>query len=240
MSEEEPTRQVAPAKRRRRPSRRWLIGGGAVLALLLVGGVVAAALLIPGGGPGRGGPGGRGGVGLTASGDELGGPDLLGAGPERGGPGRGGDRGGRGRAIGDDTLLVGVVKTSANATLVVTRDGGADVTVKADGRTRVQGSASALGDLTAGERVVVRVSGTGADATAVTVQAPKARVTGTVIALTGDRATVVEAGGLTGTVDVSALSDKPAVGTLAVFTGTSTENGTVLKAETSRTLPTTP
>jgi hypothetical protein len=71
----------------------------------------------------------------------------------------------------------------------------------------------------------------------VAIQAPKARLTGTVTALAGDRATVVEAGGLTGTVDVSGLTGKPAVGTLALFTGTPAENGTVLKAETSRTLP---
>ncbi|MCU1627152.1 MAG: hypothetical protein JWP64_2101 [Pseudonocardia sp.] len=236
-SENEPAEQVAaPAARRRRPSKRWSIGGGAVLAVLILGGVVAA-LVIPGGGHGRGGP--RGGdVGLTAAEDDLGGSDLLGTGPGEDRRGGGRDRDTRG--TGDDTLLVGVVKSTASGSLVVTRDGGGDVTVRTDDRTRVRGTATALADLTAGERVVVRVTGTGDTATAVAVQAPKARLTGTVTALTGDRATVVEAGGLTGTVDVSGLTDKPAVGTLALFTGTPTENGTVLKAETSRTLPVTP
>jgi hypothetical protein len=164
-----------------------------VLAVLILGGVVAA-LVIPGGGHGRGGS--RGGdVGLTAAEDDLGGSDLLGTGPGEDRRGGGRDRDTRG--TGDDTLLVGVVKSTASGSLVVTRDGGGDVTVRTDDRTRVRGTATALADLTAGERVVVRVTGTGDTATAVAVQAPKARLTGTVTALTGDRATVVEAGGLT-------------------------------------------
>ena len=85
--------------------------------------------------------------------------------------------------------------------------------------------------------MVVRVSGTGASAVATSVQTPRAGVTGTVTALAGARATVVHAGGLATAVDVTALTTKPSVGTLAEFTGTPTGNGTVLRADQMRTLP---
>lgn len=218
----------SPTRRRLRPGRRTLVVGAVVLAVLVVAGVVAA-LLIPDGGPGRGDR--RGGVpeiGLTGEFDELGG------GP---GPGRG-DRGPRGEGIlGDDAVIIGSVVSTAEGTLVVTPDGGAQRTLRTDDDTRVRGSGNAaLGDLTAGERVVVRVEGSGDAATAVSVLAPQGRVGGTVTALTGDRATVVAVDGRTVTVDVAALGRRPAVGDVVVLTGTF-EDGTTLTADGVRILP---
>ncbi|NMH97127.1 hypothetical protein [Pseudonocardia acidicola] len=228
---EQPTEQVAaqpPAVRPRR-RRRWLIGGASALALLVVAGV-AAALLIPDGGRGAG-PGGR--AGNSASVADLGGADLLAA----VGPGGGRGHGGEGRGLGSDTLLVGTVATVGNGTVVVNRDSGGQMTVKTDNKTRVPGGNANLGNLTAGERVVVRVRGTGAAATAVSVATPRAHVSGTVIAITGDRATVIAADGLTVTVDISGLATKPAAGDLVTLTGTSADGGATLKAQTVRTLP---
>ncbi|WP_300009388.1 hypothetical protein [Pseudonocardia sp.] len=229
-----PAPSPAPSPPRRRPSRRALVVGAVVLAVLVVAGVVAA-LLIPGGGPGRDGR--RGGVpeiGLTGEYGELVGP---GAGPGRRGDGPGGrgprDLGG----LGDDAVLVGSVVSTADGTLVVTPDGGAQRTLRTDDDTRVRGAGNAaLGDLTAGERVVVRVEGTGDAATAVSVLAPQGRVSGTVTALDGDRATVVAIDGRAVAVDVSALGQRPAVGDVVVLTGTFAD-GTTLTADGVRILP---
>ena len=216
--------------------------GAAIVAVLVVGGVVAA-LLVPWGH--RGGPGDFRGpaVGLSGESSELGdieGLDDGGArsdGPGRDGPGRG--RGDRpvARGLGNDTLLAGTVVSTGNGSLVLTPDGGAQRTIRTDDRTRVRGSGNAaLGDVAPGERVVVRVTGTGDAATAVAVVTPRARVTGTVTALTGDSATVTGVDGLTVTVDVAGLGQKPAVGDLVVLTGTAA-NGTTLKADQVRVLP---
>lgn len=238
---EPPTAPVARRSRWRRPRGRGAVIGAALVALLVVAGV-AAALLIPGHGPGRkdredfGGPdiGLSGGFGEL---DGLGGPGP--AGPDRGGPGRGGPRGGAplDRGLGDDTLLAGTVVSTADGSIIITPDGGAQRTIRTDGDTRVRGNGNTgLGDLQAGERVVLRISGTGEAATAVTILAPQARVTGTVTALTGDTATVTAIDGLTVTADVTALSQKPAVGDLVVLTGVAT-NGTTLTADGIRILP---
>src|SRR5688500_5801295 len=122
------------------------------------------------------------------------------------GPGRGfgvGDR------LGDDTLLAGSVVSVAQGTLVVTPDGAPQRTLRTDGDSRVRGSGNTgLGDLQAGERVVVRIEWTGAAARAVAVLVPPARVTGTVTAIAGDRITVVQLDGLTTTADITALTQK--------------------------------
>lgn len=209
---------------RRRPRGRTLVIGAVVLAVLVVAAVVAA-LVLPGGGPGRDGDrrGGPPGIGLTGEFDEL---------------GPGGPRGPRGDGWpGDDPVLVGSVVSAAPGTLVVTPDGGAPRTLRTDDDTRVRGGGNAaLGDLAPGERVVVRVEGTGDAATAVAVLAPQARVAGTVTALTGTAATVVAVDGRTVAVDVAGLGQQPAVGDVVVLTGTFTD-GTTLVADGVRILP---
>lgn len=223
------TTPVAPPSpsRWRRPRGRALVIGAVVLAVLIVAAVVAA-LLIPGGGPGRDGDR-RGGaeIGLTGEYGEL-----------DGGPGRG-ERGPRGERDGlaDGPVLIGSVVSTAEGSLVVTPDGGVQRTLRTDDDTRVRGSGNAaLGDLAPGERVVVRVDGTGDAATAVSVTTPQARVAGTVTALTGTSATVVAVDGRTVTADVAALGQQPAVGDVVVLTGTITD-GTTLVADGVRILP---
>ncbi|WP_214369103.1 hypothetical protein [Pseudonocardia sp. H11422] len=212
---------AAPPTTRRR--RRWILGGAAAAVLLVLAGVTAALVS---GGPGRhqhdrdtAAPR------LTAgesrfTGEDLGGRDLLGDGR---------------RGLGSDTLLVGTVAAVGGGTLAVDRDAGGRTTVRTDDRTQVRGGGP--DDLRAGERVVVRVRGTGDTATAVVVATPRAHVTGTVTELDGARATVVEAAGLTATVDVSGLTTRPAVGDLVTLSGASAEGGATLRAETLRTLP---
>lgn len=232
-----PTSTLRSRWRRIRPRGRGAVIGSAVLALLVVGGV-AVALVIPDGGPGRDG-GGRGGpeVGLSsglADAGGLGAVDGLGAREEGGG--RGG-RDGLGR-LGDDTLLAGTVTSVGDGTLVVTPDGDTPRTIRTDDRTRVRGTGNtALGDLQAGERVVVRVTGAGDAATAVGILVPTARVTGTVTALAGDTATVTTIDGLVMTVDIAGVGQKPVVGNLVVLSGTAA-NG-ALKADSVRVLPVT-
>ncbi len=139
------------------------------------------------------------------------------------------------RRLGDDTLLVGTVASAADGTLTVTRDVGGELTVTTTENTRVRGGGNAsLGDLTAGERVVVRV---GTDKQAIGVLVLRPHVAGTVTALDGDRATVTRASGLTQVVDVSALADKPQVGDLIAVVGSSADGGATLKAEKIKQLP---
>jgi hypothetical protein len=242
-TEQSPLPPPAPLPGRRpwrsRPRSRGVIIGAAVVALLVVGGVTAA-LLIPDRdrhfGPGfgrmesigelddRGGPWGG----------PRGGPE---AGPWGGEGAFGGhDRGGV-RGIGNAAVLTGTVTGVSSGTLVVNVDGGAQRTLRTDGDTRVQGVAnSGLGDLQAGERVVVQVQGTGDAATARTVWTPQARVTGTVTALAGDRATVTSIDGLTVTVDVAALSQRPVFGDVVVLTGVAAD-GSTIRADGIRVLP---
>jgi hypothetical protein len=68
------------------------------------------------------------------------------------------------------------------------------------------------------------------------VWTPQASVTGTVTALAGDRATVTSVEGLAVTVDVAALSQKPAVGDVVVLTGTAADAATI-RADGIRVLP---
>jgi hypothetical protein len=205
-------------------SRGFVIG--AVILGTLVGVGVAAALLLGDRGPGRGlfGPG---------HGDRV--AEMGRHGPWQG---DGFGRGDHGRiGLGDGPVLAGTVASTGNGTLVVAVDGGAERTLRTDADTRVVGRGnSALGDLQTGERVVVRVQGTGDAARAVTVWTPQARVIGTVTALNGDTATVTSVEGLTVNADVSALSQKPAAGNVVELTGVAAD-GTTIRADGIRVLP---
>jgi hypothetical protein len=102
--------------------------------------------------------------------------------------------------------------------------------------TKVLGAgAKGLAGLTAGDRVVVRVSGSGDAATAVTVRSPKAHVTGTVTALSGDTVTVLRADGLAESVNIAAVNPKPAVGDQVVLSGNA--DGSTVTADRIRRLP---
>lgn len=233
--------------RRAVPRRRGTIIGLSVLGVVVVAAIVAGFLLDrPDGRDGRGfGPGDRG----TARGfDGFGGPGSgHGGGPGFDGRGFGEGRGPGGRdgagligaRLGDDTLIAGTVVSAGGGTLVVTPDGAPQRTLRTDDDTRVLGGDNrTLADLTAGERVLLRVDGTGADATVVAAYAPQARVTGTVTAITGNQATVVSVDGLTVTVDVTAIGQKPVAGDLVELTGGA--SGATLRADELRVLPKTP
>jgi hypothetical protein len=235
--EPDPSTTVLPQQRtgwrRFRPGRRGAVIGAVIVAVLVVGAVVAA-LLHSDGGRGHRDDRGRGGPELAMNGEV---DELSGFGE----PGRRGDGPGRGFGVGDrlgdDTLLAGSVVSATQGSLVVTPDGAPQRTLRTDGDTRVRGSGNTgLGDLQAGERVVVRIDGTGEAARAVAVLVPPARVTGTVTAVAADRVTVVQLEGLAATVDVTALTQKPVVGDLVVLTGTALD-GTTLRADGVRFLP---
>lgn len=203
--------------RRLRPRGRGGVIAAAVVAVLVVG-VVAAVLL----GQGRG--------------DRVPGVGRSGeTGQMEGGPGGRSDHGrgpGRGAGVGD-----GPVVSTATGTITLTPDGAAARTLRTDDTTRVRGSGNtAVGDLQAGERVIVRVSGSGATATAVSIEVPKASVTGTVTALSGDTATITSVDGLVVSANAAALSQKPVVGDVVVLTGT-VANGTTITADGIRVLP---
>ncbi|MGD9530146.1 MAG: hypothetical protein AB7V44_25585 [Pseudonocardia sp.] len=241
---QEPASQ--PPRRRYVPRSRWAIVGLSVVGVLVVAAVVAAFLVPWGGRHGGFGPAGhaRGGPGPGMVDDRHGwGPQ--GRGWDRGGEGwgRGGGPGaGLGR-LGDDTLLAGTVVSAGNGTLVITPDSAGGTapqrTLRTDDRTRVAGDGvRSLAALTAGQRVLLRVDGTGDTATVVTAFVPRARVTGTVTAIAGNQATVVSVQGLTVTVDVTAIGQKPAVGDLVEITGGA--SGAAIRADELRVLPKTP
>ncbi|MGE3285467.1 hypothetical protein [Pseudonocardia sp.] len=208
-----------------------------MLGLLVVAAVVAA-FLVPWGGR-------YGGYGPAGHPRAVHGPGMFGDGPGRGPGGYGWDRDGRGGPgvafgrLGDDTLLAGTVVSAGNGTLVITPDGSPQRTLRTDDRTRVAGDGvRSLAELTAGQRVLLRVDGTGDAATVVVAYVPQARVTGTVTAIAGNQATVVSVQGLTVTVDVTAIGQKPAVGDLVEISGGA--SGAALRADELRVLPTTP
>lgn len=146
-------------------------------------------------------------------------------GPGRGGPGR----------VNRGPALAGTVASVDGANVVVNVDGGAPVTVATGDRTRVKGEQRhAVGDLKAGDRVVVRGQ-VGRPAARILVSTARAR--GTVTALEGDRATVTRPNGLTQVVDVAGVSTKPKVGDRVAVRGAVADNGATLRAQSVRVLP---
>lgn len=242
---EPPTTEVPPPTEPKPPRRsrlrsRGVVIAGVIAALVVIAGVTAA-LLLPDDDHGRFGRPGFDRSGWSGEMDERG-PWRDGPWGDEGRDGRPGDRdddgpGNRPFGMGDDPVVTGTVASVANGSLVVNVDGSGPRTLRTDGDTDVTGAAnSGLGDLQTGERVVVEVEGTGDAATAESVWTPQASVTGTVTALTGDSATVMSVEGLAATVDVAALSQKPAVGDVVVLTGTATDAGTI-RADGIRVLP---
>ena len=138
-------------------------------------------------------------------------------------------------------LLVGSVVSNGGGTLVVAPDGGGpNVTVRTDASTRMLGGGRQTpADLRPGARAVVRVSGSGDTARAVSVSSPQTRVTGTITALTGGDLTVLQGSGLAVSVNVASMTAAPnpplAVGDLVAVTGI--PNGTSITASRVRVLP---
>ena len=89
-------------------------------------------------------------------------------------------------------------------------------------------------DAVMGSSASVSADDVGADG----VLAVRAHAGGTVTKLEGDRATVVGPGGMTKELDLSGVTERPAVGTVVVAVGTATDGGATLKVEQIRELPT--
>ena len=238
-TEEPPTSQIPPRRSwRSRLRSRGAVITAAVAALVVIAGVTAA-LLLPDHDRGRFGPGfDRAGWAGEGHWEDRG-PGFMG-GHDRGdfddddGPGRG--PGSRPFGMGDDPVVAGTVASVANGSIVVNVDNGGQRTLRTDADTEVGGASnSGLGDLQVGERVVVAVEGTGDAATAESIWVPQASVTGTVTALTGDTATMTSVEGLPFTVNVAALSQKPAVGDVVMLTGTA--DAGAIRADGIRVLP---
>jgi hypothetical protein len=237
---EPPTTQVPPPAEPTPPRRSWrsrLRSRGALItaaiaALVVIAGVTAA-LLLPDHDRGRFGPG------LERSGwvgERPWGPGHWGDRDREGFDHDGPGRGPRPFGFGDGPLVTGTVASVTNGSIVVNVDGAGPRTLRTDSDTEVGGPAnSGLGDLQVGERVVVAVEGTGEAATAKSIWTPQASVTGTVSALSGNTATVTSVEGLIVSVDVTALSQKPAVGDVVILTGTA-DAGTI-RADGIRVLP---
>jgi len=209
-----------PARRRWwRPRRRWPVVTGAVVVAVLLLALAFGGGYWVGHRHGRFDHFARGGYGWTMPGHHhrgmFGGPGGF-AGPD-GLPGR--------RA--DAKAVFGTVTSINGASLVITPDGGAPVTVTTGDRTRV------LGQLAPGARVIGRV---GPDRVAYLVRVLPAVDRGTVTAVAGDRITLTKPDGLTRAVDVSAVTTKPAVGDVIAVRGTATDNGGTLKAQSIREL----
>lgn len=240
-----PTQQLPPQQPPQPPRRRsrgWVVP--AVLgALLLAGGLTTAALVA--------GPSQRDGTASVTDAADLDAllfaPEAAGAADPSASPSaepnakdRPFPRGRRGhgpfRLQQGEKVVAGSVGSVSDGNLVVRKDNGAEVTIPTNGDTKVRGAQNkALSDLQAGERVIVKV---GADGVADGVLAVRAHAVGTVTTLDGDRATVVRPGGLSVALDLSGVSERPAVGTMVVAVGTATDNGATLKVEHLRELPT--
>ena len=206
-----------------------------------------------GGQRGQGGPGGFGGPEGQGAPGGFGGPEGQGAPGGPGGPGGMGPGGfghggfgggfgdgpgqemGAGARMGGGSAVVGSLVTINGSNLVLTQDGGAQVTLTTTPQTRVVGQQRAtLADLKAGDRIAVREDN---NHQALGVLVIPARAFGTVTALNGDQATLTRADGLTETVDLSGVTNKPQVGDQVVVSGNAANNGSVLKATELRDLP---
>ncbi|SDM76089.1 hypothetical protein [Allokutzneria albata] len=129
-------------------------------------------------------------------------------------------------------VAIGTVAAVGQGTLKITKDGGGELSLTTDNATKVRGMRT-LGDFKAGQRVTV----THKDGKALAVVLTRAHAKGTVTALNGQRATLVTAGGLAQTLDLTAVTEKPKVGDVVAATGTAVESGAVLKVERLRQLP---
>lgn len=226
---EEPPTELIATPQPGQPHRSRAVGiGAALVGLLLVAGA-AVALLLPGAAPAPAAdPDGVSDIGELTDGTTVdGAPPTSAAGQPAGDPTVG---------LGDDTLLIGRLAANGNGALVVAQDGGPERTVRVDGRTAVRGGNRAVADLRAGERVLVRVEGTGAAAVAVSVTVPRARATGTVTAVAGSTVTLMQPDGRTVPVDVTKVEPKPVVGAVVVLVGTGTD-GAGFTADRIRVLP---
>jgi hypothetical protein len=135
-----------------------------------------------------------------------------------------------------EKVVAGAVGSVGDGKLVVRKDNGTEVSVATDAKTKVRGAKhTALSDLKAGERVVIKV---GTDGVADGVLVVRAHAAGTITKLDGDHATLVRLGGLRVELDLSGVSERPAVGTVVVAVGTATDGGATLKVEQIRELPT--
>ena len=233
---DQPTQQLPPAPPPRRRSRVLVLS--AAFGVLLVAGVLAAVMTA----------GNRGSSSSAAPAEEN--LDLLFApaadvspnptsepSPDHAGrPFRHGRGHGLLRLDEGEKVVAGTVVSVGTDNLVVRKDNGAEVTVPTDGDTKVRGNGiHQLSDLKAGERVLVKA---GSDGKADGVLAVRAHAVGTVTRLDGDRATVVTPGGLNKELDLSGVSERPAVGTMVVAVGTAADGGATLKVEQLRELPT--
>jgi len=225
----EPVATVVDRGRRPSTARRRVVLVALVLVVLVVAGVSVALLS---GGPTGGPP--------PVSGAAAGSAPPAGQ-PTQGGGKQGGGKQGGGQQAGGTALLIGSVVSNAGGTLVVAPDGGGpNVTVHTDTSTRMLGTGRRTpADLPPGARAVVRVSGSGDTARAVSVSSPQTRLTGTITALTGGDLTVQQGNGLSVSVNVAAVTPAPdpplAVGDLVAVTGT--PNGTSITAGRVRVLP---
>ena len=226
----QPTDQLPPTRPRR--------GGGRVLVLTAVFGGLLVAVLLAAVVAAVDRAGGTGAAGGSEDLDQLFAPvaaQVDEPAEDKAGPGRHPRRGPL-RLRDGEKVVAGAVSSVGDGNLVVRKDDGTEVTVPTDGDTKVRGHDNrALTDLQAGERVIVKA---GADGKADGVLVVRAHAAGTVTRLEGDRATLVTPGGLTKELDLSGVSQRPAVGTVVVAVGTAADDGATLKVEQLRELPT--
>ena len=163
--------------------------GAAVLVVLAVAGVTVALLLPGGARAARSRARGRGAAAGSAPPAVAAPPGGARAGPRAAGPG---EPAGSGPTPADRQRRVQADGTSSWPPTAAPQPPCTPTT-----NTRVHGAGQrAPADLPPGDRAVVRVSGTGDTATAVSGPSPQTRVTGTVTALTGDTSTVQQGNGL--------------------------------------------
>jgi hypothetical protein len=231
-----PTQQPPPApppppRRRSGWVRSWtvpaVIGGVLVLGVLLAAGVFT-------------GPLGSTRTDGTAAAAEASGLDEVlqpAASDAASGPLGKGRRGARLPKLAEgEKVVAGSVSSFVDNKLVVRKDNGVDVTVPTNADTKVRGTeGKALTDLKAGQRVIVKV---GSDGVADGVLVVRAHAAGTVIKLDGDRATVIRPNGLSVVLDLSGVSQRPAVGTVVVAVGTAADDNSTIKVTNIRELPT--